>query len=323
MAKRIALSLVVFLVVSLSSAQTSVRVGLGYIPDVQFAPFYAAAVEGLYEAEGLEVSFQHGFTSELYPLLEQGNLDFVVGDAEDIVMLRSQNEIPFKYVMAMYQRVPTVLFGLESAVDGLESLRGKTIGMPALSGSSYTSLQAVLAAADLSEEDVTIQEIGFTQVEAVLSERVDMAMGFVNNEPLILGNMGQEVSTLAAGEYNPSVGNGVITTDALIADNPELVRQFVQASQRGLALVLNEPELAFEASKTYVENQGDERLDVLLTSAELYVSDYTRENGLGAFDPERFAATLEFLSSSERVEGGLEPSVFYSTDFIDPDINVE
>ena len=236
MGKRIGLLLVLGLV-GTAFGQTTVRVGLGYLPDVQFAPFYSAAVEGLYEAEGLEVEFQHGFATELYPLLAQGKLDFVVGDPEDILVLRSQNEAatPFKYVMAMYQQVPNVLFGLESAVTGLDDLAGKSIGMPGLFGSSYTSLQAVLGAAGLSETDVSIQEIGFTQVEAVLNERVDLAMGFINNEPLILRNLGQEVSILNAGDYNPSVGNGVITTDGLIAENPALVSSFVQASQRGLS----------------------------------------------------------------------------------------
>ena len=298
MGKRIGLLLVLGLV-GTAFGQTTVRVGLGYLPDVQFAPFYSAAVEGLYEAEGLEVEFQHGFATELYPLLAQGKLDFVVGDPEDILVLRSQNEAatPFKYVMAMYQQVPNVLFGLESAVTGLDDLAGKSIGMPGLFGSSYTSLQAVLGAAGLSETDVSIQEIGFTQVEAVLNERVDLAMGFINNEPLILRNLGQEVSILNAGDYNPSVGNGVITTDGLIAENPALVSSFVQASQRGLALVLNDSETAFEASKTYVENLDAERMDVLNASAELYVSSYTTEHGVGAFDSEQFVNSLDFSKS--------------------------
>lgn len=94
----------------------------------------------------------------------------------------------------------------------LADVVGKSIGMPDLFGSSYTSLQAILEAANLSEEDVTIEEIGFAQLEAILSGRVELAMGFVNNEPLLLANQGQAVQVLAAGEYNPSAGDGLVTT---------------------------------------------------------------------------------------------------------------
>jgi len=38
--------LVLALVLSLAQAE-KVRVGLGYVPDVQFAPFYAGVVEGI------------------------------------------------------------------------------------------------------------------------------------------------------------------------------------------------------------------------------------------------------------------------------------
>jgi NitT/TauT family transport system substrate-binding protein len=109
---RVVLGLLVFF--SFASAE-KVRVGLGYLPDVQFAPFYVGVVEKLYEAQGLEVEFQHGFVTELYPLLAQGQLDFVVGDAEDVIALRAQEEnaVDFKYLMAMYQQVPTALFSLK------------------------------------------------------------------------------------------------------------------------------------------------------------------------------------------------------------------
>lgn len=297
--------------------------GLGYLPDVQFAPFYSAAVEGLYEAEGLEVTFQHGFVTELYPLLAQGKLDFVVGDAEDVIALRAQNEAatPFKYIMAMYQQVPSVLFALGNEDLQLDTLAGRTIGMPGLFGSSYTSLQAVLQAAGLSETDIVIEEIGFTQLEAVLSKRVDLAMGFVNNEPIILRQQGQTVTTLPAGQYNPSAGNGIITTDTMLEQNADLARRFVAASQRGLALVIDTPDLAFEASKSYVENLDDDRMEVLAASADLYQSDYTKTNGIGTFNPEGFSKTLELLNETGRIQTNLSPDSFYTLGFTDASIN--
>ena len=67
---------------SLASSQSQtqkLRVGLGYLPDVQFAPFYLAQNDGFYSKRGIEVEFQHGFATELYPLLAAGKLSVLKG----------------------------------------------------------------------------------------------------------------------------------------------------------------------------------------------------------------------------------------------------
>ena len=310
--------------VSAQDAQ-KLRVGLGYLPDVQFAPFYVAVLEGIYAQAGLEVEFQHGFVTELYPLLVQGRLDFVVGDAEDVIALRTQadNPVPFVYILAMYQQVPNALFSLkESGIDSIEDLAGKRIGIPGLFGTSYTSLQAILEVAGLTEDDIVLEQIGFTQIEAVMSNRVDVALGFLNNEPIILKNQGVELNVIPAGQYNKSAGNGVISTESML-ENQELVSRFVTATQEALLLTLREPETAFNAAKVYVENLGDERMEVLMTSIGLYTSDKTAEKGIGFSDPEGWASTLELLKRSGRVSTDLPAESFYTNAFLDPDLGKE
>lgn len=313
--------LLLIILLGLSQAQgqdvktsQKVRVGLGYLPDVQFAPFYLGAVEGLYEKQGLEVEFQHGFVTELYPLLAQGKLDFVVGDAEDVMSLPGGTS--FKYLMAMYQKVPNALFSLaDKNIKTIQDLEGKKIGIPGMFGSSYTSLQAVLQAAGLTEQDITLEQIGFTQLEAILSNRVDVAMGFINNEPIVLTNQGVDINVIDAGMYNPAPGNGIMTSEAVL-ENTDLVKRFVSASQEALALTLQDPQKAFDASKQFVENLGDDRLEVLMTSITLYSSDYTKENGLGFTNPDGWEKTLELLTSTGRITTNLPADAFYSNEFL-------
>lgn len=310
--------LVVLLAVllSLGVAQTQkVRVGLGYLPDVQFAPFYAGAVEGLYARRGLEVEFQHGFASELYPLLAQGRLDFVVADAEDVIALRAQGT-PLKYVLALYQSVPNALFSrAEKNITSVRDLKGKTIGIPGLFGTSYTSLQAMLRAAGLRESDVKIEQIGFTQAEAIVTGRVDAAIGFINNEPIVLEARGIKLNVIPAGPYNLSPGVGVISTDRVL-ENAELARRFVQATQEAMALTLRAPRKAFEASRKYVQNLGEDRFRVLEVSLRLYQSPYTRQNGLGFSNPRAWESSLALLKQTGRVRTELPPGVFYTNEFL-------
>jgi NitT/TauT family transport system substrate-binding protein len=315
--------LLLIVLFGLSQAQEAqkVRVGLGYLPDVQFAPFYLGVVEGLYEKQGLEVEFQHGFVTELYPLLAQGKLEFVVGDAEDVMSLPGNTS--FKYLMAMYQKVPNALFSLtDKNIKTIQDLEGKKIGIPGMFGSSYTSLQAVLQGAGLTESDVTIEQIGFTQLEAILSNRVDVAMGFINNEPIVLKNQGVDINVIDAGQYNPAPGNGIMTSEAML-ENTDLVKRFVSASQEALALTIQDSQKAFDASKQFVENLGDDRMEVLMTSITLYSSPYTKENGLGFTSPEGWQKTLELLTSTGRVSTDLPADSFYSNDYLTPGIGKE
>ena len=317
-------TLLLFLLTASAGAQ-SIRVGLGYLPDVQFAPFYAADVLGLYEEQGLEVEFQHGFVSELYPLLAQGRLDFVVGDAEDVITLRTQDAdtLPFVYLMALFQRVPSALFSLsDKGITDIEDLAGTTVGLPGLFGSSYTSFQGVLQAANLQDTDLSVEQIGFTQLEALLGGRVDVAMGFVNNEPLVLAQRGVEVNIIPAGDYNPAPGAGVVTTETVL-ENDDLVRRFVAASQEGLALTLAEPRRAFEASEAFVENLDEDRFAVLEATLPLYTSPYSEANGVGFTDPTRWADALELLQEVGRVQTDLPADTFYSNDYLDPSVSVE
>jgi len=316
------LVVVLAVLLSLGLAQTQkVRVGLGYLPDVQFAPFYAGVVEGLYARRGLEVEFQHGFSSELYPLLAQGRLDFVVADAEDVMALRAQGT-PLKYVLALYQSVPNALFSrAEKNITSVRDLKGKTIGIPGLFGTSYTSLQAMLRAAGLRESDVKIEQIGFTQAEAIVSGRVDVAMGFINNEPIVLEARGIKLNVIPAGPYNRSPGVGVISTDRVL-ENAELARRFVQATQEAMALTLREPRKAFEASKMYVQPLGEDRFRVLEVSLRLYQSPYTRQNGLGFSNPQGWQSGLTLLKQTGRVKTDLPFTAFFTNEFLQRGLQV-
>ncbi|MBB6098365.1 NitT/TauT family transport system substrate-binding protein [Deinobacterium chartae] len=299
-----------------ASAQQKVVVGLGYIPNVQFAPFYAAEKRGFYKAEGLEVEFRHGYVSELVPLLLQGKLDYVVGDAEDAVFARAQGA-PLRYVMAMYQRLPVTIFSLPAErIESVRDLRGKVIGIPGAFGSSYTALQALLAKNGLKESDVRLNPIGFTQIDAVRAGKVDAAVGFVNNEVVVLREQGVKVNALDLSRAYPMVGSGVIASEKTLASVAG-VKKFLRASQRGLAYTLANPQGAYQDSLPYIGSAaGAGQLEVLKASLPYMRSAYTDKNGLGYSDPAAWASAVNFLKSLGRLKSDVKAGGFYSNAFL-------
>jgi len=75
-----------------ATALKNVSIGLGYIPDIQFAPFYVAQSKGYYKAEGLNVTFNHGIVPDLIGSMVAGKNDFVfalIGYSPDLQFLNS------------------------------------------------------------------------------------------------------------------------------------------------------------------------------------------------------------------------------------------
>ncbi len=122
---------------------------------------------------------------------------------------------------------------------------------------------ALLLANDLRQDDVDAVDVGFTQVETLLSDQAEAVVVFANNEPIQLANLGEEVNVIQVADYIDLVFNGIVTNEETIANNPELVEGFTRAMLRGLADTLADPDQAYEISKKYVEGLDDSRKEVL------------------------------------------------------------
>ena len=141
-----------------TAGPTKLVVGLGYIPSVQFAPFYLADQAGYYEDAGLEVEFQNKIDPDLVTLVGQGAIDVGIGDGTSVIPAVSQG-IPVQYIATIYGKFPSIVFAkTSSGITTAADLKGKKIGIPGRYGSSWIMLQALLASAGLTPDDLTIVE---------------------------------------------------------------------------------------------------------------------------------------------------------------------
>ncbi|MGH2510762.1 MAG: ABC transporter substrate-binding protein, partial [Ktedonobacteraceae bacterium] len=83
----------------------NVSIGLGYIPDIQFAPFYVALNKGYYQAAGLNVTLNHGVVTDLFGEMMAGKDTFVFATGDETLVARSKN-LPVVDVSTLYQRYP-------------------------------------------------------------------------------------------------------------------------------------------------------------------------------------------------------------------------
>jgi NitT/TauT family transport system substrate-binding protein len=302
-------------------ALISIRLPLGYIPNVQFAPLYVAVEKGYFRDSGIEVTFDYQFETDAVGLVGANNLQFAVVSGEQVLLGRAQG-LPLVYVMAWYQDYPVGLVAkTETGMKALSDLKGKKIALPGTYGANYIGLRALLSAAGLQEADVTLDSVGYTQVEALVSGRDDIAVIYAANEPVQLRAQGVAVDELRVADFVQLASNGLITNEKTLAENPDLVQRMVQAILLGLSDTLNNPDEAFAITQKYVETlaQADEaqvavQRQVLQTSLDFWRP--ADGQPLGHSDPQAWENMQKVLLDMGLLPKALDVSKAFTNEFI-------
>jgi len=299
---------------------TKVVVAMGYVPNVQFAPFYVAEDKGYYAAEGLQVEFKYGQVNDLLKVVASGDIDYANVSGDEMVPAVAQ-DIPVRYILTQYYRYPiaaTAIVGQGGPLQAPADLKGRKVGIPGPYGSTYIGLKALLKAGKLQESDIQEQTIGFTQVSALLQKQVDVAMTYSMNEPVQIKSQGQDVQVLEVSQYMDLAAVGVATGVKKISDNPDQVRAFVRATLKGTADTLGDPDAAFASSMKRTPEVTGSGVDLQRAVLTATLPFMTPPAGRvpGTSDPATWKTTEAFLREIGLSNKAVDPTTLYTNEFV-------
>jgi NitT/TauT family transport system substrate-binding protein len=294
---------------------TKIRLPMGYIPNIQYAPFYVAVEKGYFKDAGIELEFDYKFETDGVALLGAGELPFAVASGEQVLLARAKG-LPVTYVAAWYQQYPvSVVAKSEAGILVPQDLKGKKIGLPGLFGANYIGLRALLNAGELTESDVTLDSIGFNQVELVAAGQQDIIVGYAANEPIQLKAQGIAVTEMRVADYAQLAANGLLASEKVIAEDPELVRRFVAAFLKGLQATIANPEEAYKLSGPHIPNFSE--LDAGLQKQILATSiEQWQAERLGYSDPQAWQNMQVVLLDMDLLTEELDLSKAFTNEFI-------
>jgi NitT/TauT family transport system substrate-binding protein len=291
-----------------------VRLPMGFVANVQFAPVYVAVEKGYFRDEGIELEFDYSWETDGVRLVGAGELPFAIASGDQVLLARAQ-ALPVVTFVNWWRRFPVAVVALaESGIREPADLAGRKVGIPETFGASYIGWRALATAAGLADEDVKLEVIGYTQLANLTEERVDAAVVYANNEPVQLDQRGLNFALFAVADYATLVSNGLITNEKTLREQPELVRAFARAFLKGLADTLDDPDAAFDVCQKYVEGLDEnEDLQRAVLEASLL---YWEGDPLGWSDPAAWEETADVMLEAELLSGVADVDKAFTNDYL-------
>lgn len=231
-------------------------IGLTYIPNIQFAPVYAAAYDHAFGNVTVDLR-HHGAQEGLFTAIAAGQEDYVVAGGDELLQARAQG-MDLVAVASYYAAYPVrVIARADANITTLADLRGRTIGVPGRYGESWFGLLVALKNAKLAPADVTISEIGYTLQAAMAGKKVDAVVGFTNNDTVQLRRAKVNVVELPLGSSVPLVGACLITTGKRLRDRRDEVVTVARGVVRGMQICAQDADKAVAAAKVHVPTLAD------------------------------------------------------------------
>lgn len=301
-----------------SGTGTPITIGLTYVPNVQFAPFYLAESAGYFAEAGLDVTLRHhGEGEDLLGALVQGDEDVVVAGGDEMLQGRSQ-EVPVVSIATLYASYPVVLIvPADSPIESPADLTGHTIGVPGPYGETWFGLLAMLNSAGLSQADVTIENIGYTQQAALSAGHVDAVMGFANNDVPQFEAAGLDVRAVEIGDA-PLVGISIGTTDELVDAQGDALAGVITAVGQAVADIVADPQAAVDASAEHIPGTLTADQEVIMLATVKQTVPLYGEPGpdWGTQDEARWSQMADFMLANDLIAGPVSSTEAFTNSLI-------
>jgi NitT/TauT family transport system substrate-binding protein len=285
--------------------------------------FFVARERGLYREAGMEVEILKGEGSaDAVRRLGTGAVDIAVADMSTQIVGRTRG-LKLKAVGVMLDRDPSVLFSLKSTgIRTPKDMEGKSIG--ALTASALRDTWPAVAAKNgVDAAKVTWVDMpGTAYVASLLSKKVHAIATYVTTLPsyeIQARRQGEEIAVLSFADFGvDGYGAGIIATEQMIKERPDLLRRFVSASMQGYAWAFEHPAEAVQLFlKGHPEANPERVRSEIKLTADLMLTPFAARHGIGHYDAPKVGVTREHALRPRGIDPNSIPVPdIYTNDFL-------
>ena len=281
--------------------------------------FYQAKALGLYEKAGLDVTIRGGGPGVNIPqLLGAGAIDFGMGSNSFIPLNMVRAGVPATAVMAAFQKDPQVLITHpRDDIKTLADMRDKPVMIADASVNAFW----VWLKARYDFSDRQIRKYTFNLAPFLVNPAA-IQQGDVTSEPYTIetrGGFAPQVFLLSDYGY-PSYAAMVLAQNRMIAERPDLVQAFVNASIEGWrSYIYGDPSpgnrLIMQANPDMTSDIIEQAIEQMRTRGMLIPAD-GRRDGIGMMQEARWQDFFATMSANGVYPSSLDWRAAFTTQFV-------
>ncbi|MFN8456865.1 MAG: ABC transporter substrate-binding protein [Anaerolineae bacterium] len=273
----------------------TLKLQLDWKPNAQFAGILLAHYLGQYQRAGINLVIVPGpLPADPLSALKAGENVIVCADDNLIIQARAAGQ-PVKAIAAMFQYSALGWMALkESGIHTMTDLKGKRLGVHK---DGEMALDIALTHFGLSQAEVEIVEFGLNYAEVLRSGQCDAIQGFIITEPLELEEMGLELQVFPAYEWSyEAYAQVLVTTERLLATQPDVLRCFLQITFAGWRRALQNPHEVSRIITTHYLMEARPELEMfILLALRPFLEGKVGQARLGWMEKSRWERSIDYL----------------------------
>jgi len=289
---------------------------LNWYPYGEHAGFYYGLDKGFFKDAGIDLSIQAGGGSgPPVQAVAANKVDF--GYADTPVLLRTiAAGAEVKSIGVFLQTTPAAIqFFADKGIKTVADMKGHSVaGSPG--DAAYETFVAVLEANHVPNDSVTRLNVDPAgKLTAVISGRADSLAGFYNDQsPTIEARTGKQMAQIKYSDHGVNFfSTGLITTDAMLKKDPQLVKDFFHAAQRSWTEAAKHPSDAVDAEAKLAENAPPKEVmakQFAITMTLLHTP-RTKNKPIAVNDPADWESTIATVAKYLGLKDPKKPDAYW------------
>lgn len=292
---------------------------LGWTPNTNYTGIYVAQEKGWYEEAGLNVEIVLPGQSDVHKVVATGQAHFGFSYQEGTTFARNEG-VPIVSVAAIIQHNTSGFASRRAQGKGLETpsdlagMRYGAFGSPI----EYPTLDLLMKCEGSSAESIEFIDIGWADFLSVTeADQVDFVWIFYGWGGINAEVQGIELDVVMLKDYLECIPDYytpiLIASEALIAEDPEMVGAFIGASARGYEFAIENPT---EAADILLGANPDLDETLVRTSQDWLSKEYQAEAPQwGIQTTDVWQAYADFLVENGIIES-FDAESAYTNDFL-------
>ncbi len=312
--------------------QMTATTQLGWLRIGEYAPIMLAEAKGFFKEEGIDhKTVDGGPGKNPIPIVAVGQAQFgIATNGMALISARlAKDPVDVVAVGTLFQTAPTSYISIgapDAPSPKPKDMEGKTVGVQA--GTEFT-LRAFMKANNVDASKVKVTIVQGT-AEPLMAGKIDFFLGWMVNQTYQIEQeslkadapdtvKGKTWKAMKYSDYGVPVYVDVIfTSGETVKKNPELVKRYLKAVQRGMQFGIDHPDEAVEILAKFPGQIEDAKKLAWRFKLQnpLFQSEDSKKNGLLWMNPAIWEKMIGFLKDGEQIPRTIPASEVMTDEFL-------